>query len=69
MTEFLKLVQETEYQDGKYGSILSAEEIQAHRLKARERSIRKVEEREHLRQELKARGYIHTVHGIIDVLV
>ena len=36
---------------------------------ARRRAERRIEEREHLRLELKAREYIHTVHGIIDTLV
>ena len=37
--------------------------------RAMKRAEKRVEEREHLRLELKAREYIHTVHGIIDCLV
>ena len=37
--------------------------------RAQQRAIDRVEEREHLRLELKARQYIHTVHGVIDTLV
>lgn len=36
--------------------------------RAIKRAEKRVEEREHLRLELKAREYIHTVHGIIDTL-
>ena len=37
--------------------------------RAKQRALDKIEEREHLRLELKARQYIHTVHGCIDLLV
>ena len=37
--------------------------------RAKQRALDKIEEREHLRLELKAREYIHTVHGCIDLLV
>ena len=37
--------------------------------RAKQRALDKIEEREHLRLELKAREYIHTVHRIIDTLV
>ncbi len=39
------------------------------RQEARARAMRRVEEREHLRLELKAREYINTCHGIAQTLV
>ncbi len=36
---------------------------------ARDRAMKKVEEREHLRLELKAREYIQVCHQVIDTLV
>lgn len=49
--------------------LLSPEDqVKAHQ-RAVARAERRLEEREHLRLELKAREYIHTVHGIIDTLV
>ncbi len=51
------------------GGLLSPQDqLDAYR-RAQARAVKKVEEREHLRLELKSREYIYTVHGIIDTLV
>ena len=49
--------------------LLSGKDLEAARQRAVERAEKRIEEREHLRLELKAREYIHTVHGIIETLV
>ena len=50
-------------------SILTLQERIDARERAKKRAIDRIEEREHLRLELNARGYIHTCHEIIDALV
>lgn len=48
---------------------LSTPERRDIRQEARRRALKRVEEREHLRLELKAREYINTCHGIAETLV
>lgn len=50
-------------------SILTLQERIEARERAKQRALTRIEEREHLRLELNARGYIHTCHEIIDTLV
>ena len=50
------------------GTLLTYDDRQKAIENARRRAVRRVEEREHLRLELKAREYIHTIHGIVDTL-
>ena len=51
------------------GNVLSFEQREHVIQRAQQRALDKIEEREHLRLELKAREYIRTVHGVIDTLV
>ncbi len=48
--------------------LISSSDQTAIRQEARARALRRVEEREHLRLELKAREYINTCHGIAQTL-
>lgn len=50
------------------GSLLSEQDRESLVDRARQRAERKIEEREHLRLELKAREYIQVCHEVIDVL-
>ncbi len=51
------------------GNVLSFQQQERVIERAKQRALDKIEEREHLRLELKAREYIRTVHGIIDTFV
>ena len=51
------------------GNVLTFQQQKQVIERAKQRALDKIEEREHLRLELKARQYIHTVHECIDLLV